>query len=166
MCLRGVKTKKNKNLCSSSALLDVVSDVILKNNKEEKSVPTALKLDVQMECSRLWPEPGVTGLRYWTFEKATLCGYGGASDAQSMQSQCTVEIHGGGGGGGARCCPPFACLFVQKHPSYPPAANKTLANRFIGERANGGTPHRINARKKTKYDGRGQAPPPHVQPPL
>lgn len=45
------------------------------------------KLDVQMECSRLSSrltglEPGVRGHRYWTFEKATLCGYGGASDGE------------------------------------------------------------------------------------
>lgn len=48
--------------------------------------------------------------------------------------------------------------FVQKHPFYPPAANKTLANRFV-EQVNGGICEPLQ-------DSRGQAPPPHLQPTL
>lgn len=89
-----MQEKKKKDLCSSSALLDIVEDVIFKNNKvtkkkkNKKEILTAPKLDVQMECSRLSSgltglQPGVRGHRSWIFEKATLCGYGGASDGEN-----------------------------------------------------------------------------------
>lgn len=119
-------------------LLDIVADgFCLKKKKEKKSgelnnkkktsdsaetrcangVFSAL---VQADGTGAW---GVKGHHSWTFEKATLCGYEGASEGgkkshltQSMQSQCAVEIQDGGGGGvHCRAPPPPCVLFVKSH---------------------------------------------------
>lgn len=104
-----VQEKKKNTPCSSSALPDIVVDAILKNNNQ---VLTAPKLGVQMECSRL--SSGLTGLgsevtATGSLKKATMCGYGGASDVEhefKPVNAVTVDTHGGGG----RCCPPFCVL--------------------------------------------------------